>query len=231
MAALLGGDNARVDPERLPTAAAAPRTAGSFVRHIDAYREDGVAPRDRVDCEAAACALGGREQVEFLIDGKVRWREGRSPYTYADDGNQLVTSWLTPGTHRFTVNVLAKDGSRGSATTAARVAPAPPPPAALRGTWARTVTAAEAAAWWTIESSGEMADHDGQGGLAIRSSRHARRPHGRRLRLGRRSRGAKRHLHEYVRGDEGNIWCDHLQPVRYRWTVEGDTLMLSLDWT
>ena len=30
------------------------------------------------------------------------------------------------------------------------------------------------------------------------------------------------------RGDEGNIWCDHFQPVRYRWTVEGDTLTLSL---
>ena len=27
-----------------------------------------------------------------------------------------------------------------------------------------------------------------------------------------------------VRGDEGNIWCDHFQPVRYRWRVKGDTL-------
>ena len=41
--------------------------------------------------------------VEFVIDGKVRWDEGTPPYTYGDDRNWLVTSWLTPGRHSFVV--------------------------------------------------------------------------------------------------------------------------------
>ena len=164
-----------------------------------------------------------------MIDGKVGWREARSPYTYADDGNHLVTSWLTPGTHRFTVNVLAKDGSRGSATTAARVVPAPLPPAALRGTWARTVTAAEAAAGgpssppgkWriTMDRVGWRFDLPGTHGALMDVAYVSAGV------LEARS-GIFTKLDQ--RGDEGNIWCDHLQPVRYRWTVEGDTLTLSL---
>jgi hypothetical protein len=42
-------------------------------------------------------------KVDFLIDGKVRWIERNTPYVYGDDSNWLVTSWLSPGRHRFTV--------------------------------------------------------------------------------------------------------------------------------
>src|SRR5271156_4835072 len=46
--------------------------------------------------------------VSFLIDGTVRWVETEPPYVYSNnDGNghfgYLVTTWLTPGQHRFTV--------------------------------------------------------------------------------------------------------------------------------
>ena len=78
-------------------------------------------------------------RVEFLIDGgQVRWAEGNPPYRYADVG-YLVTSWLTPGRHRFQVRATATDGRVASTTVVAQVAAAAPPPAALAGTWQRTI--------------------------------------------------------------------------------------------
>jgi hypothetical protein len=84
-------------------------------------------------------------RVDFLIDGgPVRWTERNPPYSYADDGGYLVTSWLTPGRHRFQVRATAKDGRVATDTVVARVAPAPPPPAELAGTWQRTIDTSNA---------------------------------------------------------------------------------------
>lgn len=77
--------------------------------------------------------------VQFLIDGKVKWLEHKPPYTYSDDGGYLVTSWLAPGRHRFTVRATATDGRKATHTVIARVQAAPEPPATLAGTWQRTV--------------------------------------------------------------------------------------------
>jgi len=83
-------------------------------------------------------------RVEFLIDGgPVRWAKGNPPYRYANDG-YLVTSWLEPGSHRFQVRATAKDGRVATDTVVARAAPAPPPPAALAGTWQRTIDTSSA---------------------------------------------------------------------------------------
>lgn len=35
-------------------------------------------------------------EVDFLIDGRLGWAEHHRPYFYGDDGNWLVTSFLTP---------------------------------------------------------------------------------------------------------------------------------------
>jgi hypothetical protein len=81
--------------------------------------------------------------VEFRIDGKLRWVEHDAPYVYSEDENgqhkgYLVTTWLSPGRHRFTVRAIA--GNRSATdTVTARVLPAPPVPAALAGTWTRDV--------------------------------------------------------------------------------------------
>ena len=85
-------------------------------------------------------------KVEFLIDGIVRWHERDIPYTYSDDGGYLVTSWLRPGMHRFTVRATivrvgstpVTNGQVAEDTVVARVLPAAEPPAALAGTWQRT---------------------------------------------------------------------------------------------
>jgi hypothetical protein len=80
-----------------------------------------------------------RVRVEFLIDGKLAAHEGYAPYSFADDGGYLVTSWLTPGKHTFTVRATAREGGAvAQDTVTARVLPPTPPPAELAGTWKRT---------------------------------------------------------------------------------------------
>jgi hypothetical protein len=80
-------------------------------------------------------------EVDFLIDGAKLWIEHKPPYTYSDDGGYLVTSWLSPGRHEFTVRAIARDGRRALHTVTARVLAPPDPPAALAGKWRRNVDA------------------------------------------------------------------------------------------
>ena len=82
------------------------------------------------------------DEVAFLIDGTVRWVEHEAPYSYSEDGGFLVTTWLTPGRHRFTVRVRSADGRTARRTVRARVRPAPAVPEALAGTWYRHVSQA-----------------------------------------------------------------------------------------
>jgi hypothetical protein len=84
-------------------------------------------------------------EVDFLIDGRLGWTERKAPYVYGDDGNWLVTTFLRPGPHRFTVRLMTATGKTVSDTVTARVRPAPAPPAAFAGTWQHTVTAADVA--------------------------------------------------------------------------------------
>jgi hypothetical protein len=89
-------------------------------------------------------------EVDFLIDGRLRWVEHSAPYVYAgdDDGHHLgylFTSWLTPGRHRFVTRVKTTSGDTADHAVSARVVAAPAPPASLAGTWTRTLTAEDAA--------------------------------------------------------------------------------------
>jgi len=74
-------------------------------------------------------------EVDYLIDGKQLWVEHHVPYFYGDDGNYLVTSFLTPGKHIFTVRAIDAGGHSATDTVTATVSAAPPPPATLAGTW------------------------------------------------------------------------------------------------
>ena len=85
------------------------------------------------------------KKVDFLIDGKLRWIELNPPYNYGSDENgrnlgYLITTWLTPGQHRFTVRAVQYSGRTATDTVTARVLPAPAPPASLAGKWTRTLT-------------------------------------------------------------------------------------------
>jgi hypothetical protein len=83
-------------------------------------------------------------EVDFLIDGKVRWIEHYPPYNYGSDDFHghlgfLITTWLAPGMHRFTARAQTTNGQRAADTVVARVLPAPAPPPELSGTWTRIV--------------------------------------------------------------------------------------------
>ena len=87
-------------------------------------------------------------EVDYLIDGKLRWIEHFAPYNYGSDDfhghlGYLITTWLAPGRHTFTVRAKGKDGRTAADTVTARVIPAPAPPTELAGTWTRTVTTAD----------------------------------------------------------------------------------------
>ena len=162
--------------------------------------------------------------VTFIIDGKVRWIEQRAPYTYGDDGNWLVTSWLTPGRHRFTARVTAISGRRASATTVARVIPAPPPPSELSGQWTRLYTAEEAGdappGRWNlmIDSTGwRIRDPNGEGARIDVAYL------GPELLETRGGIWTKPHNH-----DEGQAWCEDTNtPVRFNWDVHGSSLTFA----
>jgi hypothetical protein len=88
-------------------------------------------------------ALPNVAEVEFLIDGQKAWTAHEQPYCYGAIGgvcNRLVTSFLTPGIHTFTVRAVTIFGKTATHTVKARVIAAPPPPANLAGPWTRIVT-------------------------------------------------------------------------------------------
>jgi hypothetical protein len=84
-------------------------------------------------------------RVDFLIDGRLAWTERQPPYEYADNRGYLVTSFLTPGRHRFAVRAIPLTGRPATDTVTARVLPPPPVPAALAGTWQRRISDTSAA--------------------------------------------------------------------------------------
>ncbi len=159
-------------------------------------------------------------EVRFLIDGKTRWIERNPPYTYGDDGNWLVTSWLSPGRHRFTVRAKAKGGSTAQRTTISQVLPAPAPPAELAGTWKRALAGFGGTWVLTVNRVGwKIRDPFGTGNLID----VAYFPGGRLQARG----GIWTRPHS---DQEGNGWCeDRNAPVDYRWAVSADTLTLTLD--
>jgi hypothetical protein len=155
-------------------------------------------------------------EVDFLIDGRRAWVEHHAPYSYGYDGNYLVTSWMRPGRHTFTVVALALDGRRATTSSRARTSAPPPPPAALSGSWH------QASGTWTLTINAV--------GWRLRDTPHGQ---GALVDVGYLSPGLLE-----ARGGiatrnqdplENNLWCDEpFQPVRYRWHVAAERLSLTL---
>ena len=159
--------------------------------------------------------------VDYLIDGKKLWVEHHAPYYYGDDGNYLVTSFLKPGMHTFTVRVLTKTGTQATDTVRARVLPAPAPPAQLAGAWTGFRSAGGAPkGTWRLEITSE--------GWEIVDPKNG----GNRLDVAYLSSGllevrtgmATGHPHRDLNG-----WCNDApgRPARYDWSVDGIALHLT----
>jgi hypothetical protein len=163
--------------------------------------------------------------VYFLIDGKRLWVEHHSPYYYGDDGNYLVTSFLKPGMHKFTVMVLTSDGERASDTVKARVVPAPAPPQALAGTWkgfvpqGHPLPSPPSANWRLVIDSVGWHIYDTAGGGNLIDVAY---PSAGLLEV--RTGIATGHPHSDLDG-----WCNGApgSPARYRWSVQGADLQFA----
>jgi hypothetical protein len=167
-------------------------------------------------------------EVDFLIDGRRAWTEHHAPYSYAYDGNYLVTSWLRPGLHAFTVVAVANDGRRATTSSQARTSSPPAPPATLAGSWTRRVSAAEAGGasrpgTWTLTI-------DPVGWRLIDPS-HARGALVDVAYLTRNTLEARGGIAERDHDPrENNPWCDEpFRSVRYQWRASADRLQLHLD--
>jgi hypothetical protein len=167
-------------------------------------------------------------EVDFLIDGRVSWVEHSAPYSYGYNANYLVTTWLTPGVHRFKTRAIATNGRRATSPTAvARVRPAPAPPAELAaGPWKREINqvpGAPSGTWTlTIDKVGwSILDPLGGGALVDVAYLSPTLLEAR--------GGVRTKPNPLVGATEGNPWCDEpFQPVRYAWLVQGDTLTVTL---
>ena len=173
--------------------------------------------------------------VEFLIDGRLDWEEFSAPYYYGGDGNFLVTSFLRPGQHTFTVKAMTFHGKTASTTVTARVPVAPAPPRALAGTWKRFLKNTSSAPtgssnpptgnWRLVINRVGWEISDTAGGRNVIDVAY--------LAPGRvEIRTGMATGHDQVVGaahdDDLNGWCnnDPGKPVRYRWSVSGTQLQL-----
>ena len=162
--------------------------------------------------------------ITFRIDGKLIWVERHAPYAFADDGNYLVTSFLTPGMHRFEVEAVGTDGAKARDTVTARVARAPLPPAALAGTWTALRGAApggnpRAGTWRLVISSvgWRIYDTEGTGNLldvVYPATGLAR------VQTGMASGHPKFDLNGFCDGAPGS-------PVKFRWSVASNSLTFA----
>jgi hypothetical protein len=170
-------------------------------------------------------------EVDFVIDGHQLWVEHSTPYDYGSDGNYLVTSFLTPGKHVFTVRAIDVSGHVATDTVTATAPPAHAPPAALAGTWKAWLRAGGAPAghaslvissvgWYegqfpVTQSNGNLEDVAYLSPVLVE------------IRTGMATG------HDMVAGapsdNDLNGWCnnDPGSPARYRWTVRGNHLRLK----
>ena len=123
-------------------AAAAPSQHATTYKVTSTLDGKKVLPRRIVWTVNVSPAFPKSGLVDFLIDDKtVGFNYIKTSDTYPDTGGYLVTTWLKPGTHTFTSRVRPP-GSQvtiDDTVIATTVAPAAPP-AALAGTWERTVS-------------------------------------------------------------------------------------------
>jgi hypothetical protein len=149
--------------------------------------------------------------------------------------HRLVTSWLAPGMHRFTVRAVPAHGSPVSHTATARVLPSPPPPPEQANTRWRHI----------LEDQGELGSRPGTWTLRIDSTgwridppnvdfKDARKGDDNFLDVAYLAPGLvelRGGIWTHPRSrQEGNGWCeDTNQAVRYRWMVTDGQLNLTLD--
>jgi hypothetical protein len=184
-------------------------------------------------------------RVDFLIDGTVTWIEKIPPYVFGGDDSgtnlgYLVTTWLSPGSHTFAVRATGTGSASVTESVTANVGAAPSPPAALRGTWTRTLTSADltratpehnppAGRWelvfdqvgaWDLDpfGSGRIYQYEVQGDIINVYAPIQEAP------VSDTGGGISRYGHHNL----GDVDCNPSGPFgSYRWSVSANTLSLT----
>jgi hypothetical protein len=165
----------------------------------------------------------GIRRLDYFIDGKKDWVEHFVPYNYGPTNGPihgyLVTSFLQPGTHTFTVKVFGPQGRTATDSVTATVSQAPAPPAELQGTWKgahgySTLVVSPAGWHMSVAKGGPWVDvvypasgiAEVQGWMAVGKFKPV------------------------DPGTPPGFLCDRKLggPARYRWTVTGQHLRLRL---
>jgi len=182
----------------------------------------------RIHWQAFPRPSAGVTEVDYLIDGKQLWVEHVTPYFYGSDGNYLVTTFLTPRAHAFTVRAVYANGHTATDTVTATVASAPPPPTALAGTWKGFTKQPSSCSPGPCPSAGDwrlvispigwqVYDMSGGGGLydVVYLS-----PGLAEIRTG---------MATGHQNTDGNAWCNNEPgtPVRVHWTVQDNLLSFT----
>jgi len=189
----------------------------------------------RIHWQAFPRPSAGVTEVDYLIDGKQLWVERHTPYFYGSDGNYLVTTFLTPRAHAFTVRAVYTNGHTATDTVTATVTAAPPQPTALAGTWkgfvkqgpagsctsnsGQTIPCPPGGDWRLVISpiGWQVYDMSGGGGLydVVYLS-----PGLAEIRTG---------MATGHQNTDGNAWCNNEPgtPVRVHWTVQDNLLSFT----
>jgi Bacterial Ig domain/Cellulase (glycosyl hydrolase family 5) len=98
-------------------------------------------------------------QVDFLVDGTVKWTEKLSPYYFNGDGKQLDTTTLSNGGHTLSVNAYSTGGQKASASSSVTISnstASAPPPLTVSTNVANGATLSGSVTWTASPSGGTI---------------------------------------------------------------------------
>lgn len=137
LAVLIAACSASAAADPSPTVQATPAVSASspMTLALSSSIADGAVLTDPLEWIATvidAPVPDAIDHVDFLIDGAVSWAEHASPYQFNDDGNLLIPSVFTPGSHTLAINAFTVSGAEAT-TKATVITTRPPVPANLLG--------------------------------------------------------------------------------------------------
>jgi hypothetical protein len=178
-------------------------------------------------------------KVRFLIDGRLRHVERKTPYVFAGLGNRLLPGTLGPGSHTFAVDAQLRSGRRLTTASTANVSrSAQGVPPEVIGRWIRTVTPAAVrrtarfrigvygealpVGTWKLEITADgvarYTDPTASHGVSVGQVRFAR---GGPLVVG-------NEIPNFPNAAEGGFCPDTVEAGTYRWRVQRGALVISV---
>jgi hypothetical protein len=202
---------------------------------------EGAQLTDPVRWEARVTGVptGDVVSVRFLVDGKLAHVERKPPYQFAGLGNVLIPGTLGPGSHTFAVDArLSGDRRLTAASTATVSKGAHGVPRGVVGEWSRTVKPAEVrrtdafrdptngvplpVGSWKLrigaDSTARYVDPTEAHDLTVGQLRFER---GGWLVVG-------NEIPNFPQASEGGFCPDTVGTGRYRWSREGDALVVRV---